>query len=228
MFLIRYKHLLSFVILSTLMLGAVSCHKGAHVSRTEALPSKFDTLLVIPFKDMMNIYGENVTVRSPLSGKTFTTGYVAEGAAAFLTEELIALLKRRNDVRLISPDLIQGVWAQLLLESQKEMPELKMIVETGLDLKADAVLVGYIFRFKDRKGTQYSVDLPASVAFDVELISVADRTIIWSRRFNETQQALTEDLFQFGKFLKRKGRWITARDMAVTGLEELFQTFPVP
>lgn len=210
------------------LFGLPGCQKAPPASMAPFSRQNTYRLLVIPFEDMTRLYGLDVTIRSPLSGRIFTTGKVAEGADDFLTDSLISFLDRRKSVQLIPSSLAQGVWAQLLSDSQKELPELEMMVEIGRNLGADAVLLGYVYRFKNRVGTEYAVDAPASVAFDIDLISISERTIIWSRRFDETQQALSEDLFQFGKFINRKGRWITAREMAVGGLEELFKTFPLP
>jgi hypothetical protein len=53
---------------------------------------------------------------------------------------------------------------------------------------------------------------------------VADGRILWSGHFDETQKALSEDLYQLDKFIKRKASWITAREMAQTGLENILQT----
>ncbi len=217
-----------FFCLLIYLISPIACHRPAHLAKTADSPQRIRHLLVIPFKDMVQQYGENTTRRSPLSGKVFTTGKVAEGSDIFLTDHLLSLLKRHDDLQLISPDLAQGVWARLITRMDQELPELSLVVETGRELGADAVLVGYVYRFKDRLGTRYSVDVPASVAFDLELVGIAERRVIWSGRFDETQQALTEDLFQFEKFIKRKGRWITARDMAAAGLEELLETLPIP
>jgi hypothetical protein len=49
---------------------------------------------------------------------------------------------------------------------------------------------------------------------------------MWSGIFDETQRALSEDLFQLGTFLRRKARWITAEKMASSGLEDLLKKLP--
>jgi hypothetical protein len=77
-------------------------------------------------------------------------------------------------------------------------------------------------------GGKFSVDLPASVTFDMILINVADRRLLWEGHFNETQKSLFENLFDFGTFWKRKGKWLTVRELADTGLEKVLQTFPAP
>ena len=208
------------------MLILLACQTPVKKTQTESASYKIDNLLVIPFTDMSRLYGENVTIRCSLCGRVFTTGKVVDGADRFLTERLNEILNRYKGIRLIPPGQAEGVFAQLLSQSDKELPELEMILKIGQMLDADAVLVGYVYRFKTREGTSYAVESPASVAFDMDLVGVKDRRIIWYGRFNETQQPLTEDLFQIKRFFKRKGRWISAWDMAVFGLEEVLRTFP--
>lgn len=214
------------IIVSLFVLWA--CQIPVKGTRATTARHTLRNLLVIPFKDMSRLYGENVTFRSPLAGRVFTTGKVLDGADRFLTKQMMAMLGRRKDIQLIPSDQAQGVFARLLSTSEKEMPELELIVEIGRSLDADAVLVGYVYRFQEREGTTYSVGTPASVAFNIDLVSVKDSRIIWYGHYKETQQALSEDLFQFGRFIQRKGRWITAWEIAVYGLKDVFQTFPVP
>jgi hypothetical protein len=72
------------------------------------------------------------------------------------------------------------------------------------------------------------VQSPASVAFDIHLISVADGSSIWYGYYDETQQSLSENLFRLRLFFKRKWKWITAEEMAISALDELLETFPGP
>jgi len=64
------------------------------------------------------------------------------------------------------------------------------------------------------------------VAFDIDLIRVADGRTVWSGSFDETQQSLGENLFQLGTFIARGGRWVTAKDMATSGLNNILKKFP--
>ncbi len=190
--------------------------------------SGIEKILILPFKDMATVFGEGVNGRCPVCGKVFTTGEVAEGAAAMLTEHLFNLLKNRKDIELIPSSQAQGVLSGLLAGSQKELLERDLQLEIGHALNADAIFVGYIYRFRERTGTQYSVDLTASVAFDIHLIRVEDGRVLWSAHFDETQQPLSDDLFRLGLFLKRKAKWITAKEMAISGLEDILKNLYVP
>ncbi|MBL7180470.1 MAG: hypothetical protein ABIK98_03105 [Pseudomonadota bacterium] len=167
----------------------------------------------------------NENIRCPLCGKVIMTGKVAEGAAEFLTESLFTFLKNNSDLELVPTEQAEGILSDLLAGEKGSRSEHDLLVETGRALKADAVLAGYIFRFRERVGTSYSVESPASVAFDLHLIRVGDGRMLWSDHFDETQKALSEDLYQLKKFIKRKASWITAREMAQTGLEDMLRSF---
>ena len=202
------------------------CTKSIVVKENVLSASGKEKILIFPFKNMAAVYGENVNSRCPICGKVFMTGEVAEDAEHLLTEQLFILLKDRKDIQLIPASQSQGVVSDLLSEDQKNLSERDLLVETGRVLKADWVLSGFIFRFRERVGGKYSVDLPASVAFDIHLIRVADGRSLWNEHFDETQKPLSENLFQLGSFLQRKARWITANDMAVSGLKDILKSFP--
>jgi len=203
------------------------CTKNIAIKENVLSTSGKDKILIFPFKNMAAVYGENVNIRCPICGKVFMTGEIAEDADNMLTEQLFVLLEDRKDIRLIPPSQSQGVVSDLLSEDQKKLSELDLLVETGRVLKADWVLSGNIFRFRERVGGKYSVDLPASVAFDIHLIRVSDGRLLWNDHFDETQQSLSENLFKLVPFLRRKARWITANDMAVSGLKDILKGFPL-
>ena len=54
-----------------------------------------------------------------------------------------------------------------------------------------------------------------------------DNRVLWQGRFDETQQALSENLLDFNKFMKRKG-WISANGLVLAGLDELLDTLRPP
>jgi hypothetical protein len=190
--------------------------------------SGIEKILILPFKDMVSVFGESVNGRCPVCGKVFTTGEVAENAAGMLTEHLFILLKDRKDIELIPSSQAQGVMSGLLAGSKKMAQERDLQLEIGRALNADAIFAGYIYRFRERVGGKYSVDLPASVAFDVHLIRVEDGRVLWSAHLDETQRPLSDDLFRLGLFLRRKAKWITAKEMAISGLEDMLKDFYTP
>ena len=209
-----------------LLLLLSACKTPGVFTEAPDTPSNIERLLVLPFRDISKVYGVNVNVKCPVCGNFIMAGEVAEDAADFMTDHLFSLLQNNSDYKLIPPGQAQGVQSNLLSGDKSTLAERDFLVATGRALKSDAVIVGYVFRYRERVGTRYSVDSPTSVAFDIHLIRVADGRVLWSGQFNETQRSLSEDLLSLGTFIKRKARWITAHEMAQAGLEDILHSLP--
>lgn len=190
-------------------------------------PLHIKTVLMLPIKNMALIHGENVTIQDRLSGNVFSTGKVAPEAVKIMTEHVTALLKSRKDLILIPESLADGAISTILSVGKGEIPEREFMAKIGASVGADAVLAGNIYRFRERDGSGFSVNSPASVAFGLDLVQVSDSRLVWSGNFDETQQSLFENLFQWDTFWRRKARWITAEELALEGLNKVFETFPV-
>ncbi len=221
----------SIRLLTVLLLAGLflipACKTRVYSPETEASHPNLEKVAILKFKDMASVYGKDVNARCPICGKVFMTGDVPGDAADILTENLFAFLRQREDFQLIPSSQAQGIMSSLLAGNDN-VSDLNIAVETGRALNAGSVVVGHIYRFRDRVGTRYSVESPASVAFGIHLINVESGRIIWSNHFDETQRSLSENLLKIGTFLKRKASWITAREMAISGLDEVLQTFPEP
>ncbi|MEE8430762.1 MAG: hypothetical protein V3S16_05895 [Candidatus Desulfatibia sp.] len=207
------------------LLLLTACKTNVVVTESSDTSFSMEKLLILPLRDMSAVYGAGVSVRCPVCGSIVMTGEVAEGAMEFLSDSLYSALKNKGDFELVPSGQAQGVLSKLLHGDADTLSERALLVETGQALNADAVLAGYIYRFRERVGTRYAVKSPASVAFDIHLIRVADGRVLWSGQFNETQKSLSEDLLHLETFLKRKASWITAREMAQAGLEDILQSF---
>ena len=213
--------LLSFI----LMLPACSARKVAPESAS--LPEIMKNVLVLPFKDISTLYGAENNLRCPVCGKVFLTGNVEEGADVMMTKHLISLLKSRTGFKIIYPGDAWMLSNGFNSGNENTPSEVKKITEKGRLLGADTIIIGHIYRFKERVGTIYSVESPASVAFDLHFISVPDGNVFWAGHMDETQRPLSENLFEIGSFIKRKGEWIAAEDLAISGLESMLRIFSV-
>ena len=91
---------------------------------------------------------------------------------------------------------------------------------------ADILALGYIYRYTERVGYDYSSEHPASVAFEIHLIKAIDGSTIWRGVFDKTQKSLMEDVFQASSFFKGGGKWLTARQLSKQGMDEIFETLP--
>lgn len=204
-----------------------ACQKTyVNVSEPPGGPLNIKKLLVLPFKDLSDLAGEHPDARSPASGRIFITGEVADDAADFLTDLLVSWLQSNTPYELRISNYSQS--AGPLLEASGGYVGLnrKNLISFGHEEAVDAILLGFVYRFRERVGKGFSAESPASVAFDVDLIRVADGRTVWSGSFDETQQSLGENLFQLGTFIARGARWVTAKDMATNGLNNILKKFP--
>ena len=96
----------------------------------------------------------------------------------------------------------------------------------GRDLGVYAVVIGGVYRFEQRQGSALGVQSPASAAFDVHLIQVADKKVLWSGRFDETQHSLSENALKITSFLKGGAQWVTVERWVEIGVESKLRDFP--
>ncbi len=83
------------------------------------------------------------------------------------------------------------------------------------------MLIGHLYRYREREGTDFAINRPASVAFDLYLIRPDDGAVLWKGRFDKTQKSLSENLLDIDTFLRGQGRWMTAERLAELGLEDV-------
>jgi len=208
--------------------GLWSCRSSAPVTHVSGEFTGTEHVLVLPFKNMAWLHGEGVNVRSPLTGKVFMTGPVAEGADRFMTDMLLDALRRQTRFQTVPSSEAPEVLGALQSTSDAQRSPLKALAQTGRMLNADLVFQGYLYRFKNRVGKDYSAESPASVAFDLYLIDSRAQKVVWSAYFDETQQALMDDLRFIGTFFRRGARWITAEEMASEAMTAMFKEFEQP
>ena len=142
--------------------------------------------------------------------------------------------------RLPSPSVLSNFFYSTMaalphwqIVSDREVGEVKPLVPQGSEglqarklgdiVYADAVIFGRIIRYRERVGEDWGAKSPASVAFVLQLWDVKRGDIIWTGRFDETQRALSENLFAFGEFAQRGARWLTAEELAQEGIKKAVQ-----
>jgi len=85
---------------------------------------------------------------------------------------------------------------------------------------ADAVVTAQVQRYRERIGNEVGAKSPASVAFVMDLIDVRRGDIVWSGRFDETQKALSENIFAIGDVGQRGIRWLRADELMMEGVKK--------
>lgn len=182
-------------------------------------------IAIIPFQRIIPEDVSVKTVRCPLCGTIFRTCKYSEDAEIVVEKIFLRKLKDYRRFVLIPTDRVRGVYKRISANSLKATP-LEIFREVGRELEADGVVVGYVYRYRERKGCAYSVEEPASVAFGIHLVRVSDGVLVWKGIFNRTQSSLFENILQVSSFFKQGGKWITAEELSEVGIDEILKIFP--
>ncbi len=75
-----------------------------------------------------------------------------------------------------------------------------------------------VYRYQERLGGNFSVERPASVGFHAHLFD--EGRLIKVSRYDETQQALSENVLRFFTFVKRGAKWVPASRLAAEGVDK--------
>lgn len=154
-------------------------------------------------------------------------GYIAVGEIGPEGPKVITSFFRRklvsNGYSLVSKEMVAETLP--LLRSLEEKPEV-LSQRLAFQLHIDSVVLGWVFRYRERIGGAWGVQEPASVAFVALLFNGQDGKLLWRGRFDETQQPLFEDVRHFSSFVRRGGRWLTAKQLAADGISRVLLTFP--
>lgn len=210
---------------ATALLFCFSCAGGQKAVEPQVFDYK--SVAVLPFQVVTAPTGQNM-VRSPVGGATFLTGEVTETAPG----EMDALLRKRleNDPRMIfvGPEWAKRVWREYALQADAARDALisfskKIADSTG----AEVALLCHLYAFEDKKGTAYGVEFPAYVAFELTMLRLKDSRILWRGSFVRRQKDLSRNIFDVGEFFKAGGRWLTARELAALGLDQVMERFPL-
>ncbi len=167
-------------------------------------------------------------VRDPLSGGIFLSEQVSKSTVELMNDMLMKRLAERRLYTFIRPGEARGVLAELAKDDKMLADTAINIIQTvGRRMRAEAVIVGHIYRWRQRQGGKYAVQRPASVAFDMNLVRVDDGQVLWNAKFDKEQRSLSENVFDYKTFFGGKGRWMTAEELASLGLDQVMKQIPL-
>lgn len=141
-------------------------------------------------------------------------------AAETVTQLFSHMLQAREDLRIIAPEETQAALEHFGGGQGKPISK-EVARQVAKRLKADAALVGQVSIYREREGSKLGA-IPAVVGFEVRLIG-DDGSVLWEGNYYERQLPMGED---FWEFLRRKGMFLTAEQLAAYGAEHLVEKFP--
>ncbi len=143
------------------------------------------------------------------------SGEIVHGSQNTLTDLLYTKIEASGTFQIIPQKNVE----EILLHSPPS-------IQVGKQLEADFMFIGYVFRFEERIGSSLGVERPATVSFDLHLFRLRDEKMVWMGKFDETQRPLSENLLKIGSFIRRKGSWLRAAELASVGIDEMLGKLP--
>ncbi len=203
-------------ILLCLYLSSGCMHSALRVERAVR------SVAVIPFFITTSSGGEKAFVRDPISGRSFLAGEIAPNAQGQLTNLLYKKLAAFPELEIAPLKEVE----EAAKAGNFQRDPINSGRKVGEALGVEGVILGWGFRYEERLGSGISVERPASVSFVIHLVNVADGSIRWTGRFQETQKPLSENILKLGSFLRRGGIWLKAENLASVGMDEILVSFP--
>jgi len=178
--------------------------------RTETKPR----LVILPFL-VERVEDPEKGVLCPVCKGIRRSGEIVPGSQNTLTDLLYTKMEANGIFQIIAQKKVE----EILLHSPSS-------IQAGKKLEANFIFIGYVFRFEERIGSSLGVERPASVSFDLHLFRLRDERMVWMGKFDETQKPLSENLLKIGSFIRRKGSWLTAAELASVGMDEMLGKLP--
>jgi len=203
------------------------CHHASGVSTTLKDDGKvvFKRLAVVPFQRVSPEDAAFKTVRCPVCGMVFATEQFPRDSEKIVEDIFFERLRAQKHLTLIPAERVAGMYERMTGGFHK-VDSIKILTQVGTELEADGIVLGNVYRYRERKGYPYSAEKPASVAFEIHLIRVSDGAVVWRGVFDKTQKSLMEDIFQISSFVKEGGKWVTVKELTEEGMEEVLKKFP--
>jgi len=210
-----------------LIVMMTGCQSASGVS-TSLLKDKevvFRRLAVMPFQRVSPEVVATYATHSSLPATVLKTDNDPASPERFLQDLFMETMARHPQFDLVSPDRVGGLYDAVNTGSLKvTMPQ--ALKAAGGELDADAIVVGYLYRWRERRGYDYSVEKPASVFFEIQVYRIQDGKVVWKGVFDKTQPSLMENVLGASYFVKDRGRWLTAKELAGEGMADILGKFP--
>jgi hypothetical protein len=164
-------------------------------------------IAVVPF------YPTPELSRGMPAGSPIGAADAADLVATFVTDAL-----RAQGFAVVPPSDVLGAF----IAQGRPIPRLDPREAGALaarEFGASGVLLGKVYRYREREGQALGALRPASVGYEVTLFDAPGGRRLWTSRFDETQQPLTANVFNAQRYPGGGRRWLTAAELARWGAD---------
>jgi hypothetical protein len=209
-----------------LMVDGYLTNRAAAQSRAEPIKIQWEKIGVMPFFKGRGSTDTGETLTCPICELSFKSENIKDGADRAITSYVQEVLERRYRDKVIALGEVSRVYQEIPRDDTKDTPR-SLAQKAGEALGADLMIVGTVWRYRDRIRDPMGPERGASVAFEMYLIEVPSGRTMWKKRLDETQRPLTEDIRGAKGLIKKGARWLSADELARYWVEEIFKRFPL-
>ncbi|UCH19542.1 MAG: hypothetical protein JSU83_13235 [Deltaproteobacteria bacterium] len=189
----------------------------------------FERIAVMPFL-IGKLESPDKPVEKPLSQplpQLLADNYnVKEKSGQVMTRLVDETLRARFRDKVVPAETVTEAFLDISSDHTIDTPR-KLAMKLGDVIGADLVVVGTLWRFREKGTDAQPPEGSASIAFAVFLVDVPTGKRLWRGAFDGTQKALTEDVVGGLKAIKMGIRWLSADELARYGVKQVFRKFPL-
>jgi hypothetical protein len=195
----------------TLGVALLACSNPAPVlqQRTYTVPGEaLRKVAVMPFYARPNFQRE-------LGPDSIDAGTAADLVSRFVTEAFV-----EQGISVVAPsDLALAFAGAGEVTPRLDAPAAAAV--GAREFGASAVLLGEVWRYRERSGGGMGGSLPTSVGFSVALYAAPSGEKLWTARFDETQESLMANPLKARRYPGGGTRWLSAAEFARWGAGEM-------
>ena len=198
------------------------------VEKSEAFdPSAIKRVAFLPLVTVLPVE-EGQRPLCPLSKRAFDACRIEDAAQAELSRIIgQALLDSGAPVSWVPQAEINAAKDKLKNQGAENLNQHgSWQMAIGREVKADAVLLGFIYCYRERSGTAYASSAPAALAFCLHLVDPSSGKVLWSLRYADEQVPLSNNLLDLSAYIKRKGKFISVAQMAEEAAAQIVLQLP--
>ncbi len=165
------------------------------------------------------------TLSCPINQICVDDPTIQPGAGRKMQRLVHMALDSRFARHVVPMDRVLDAYAGIRLDGAKDSPR-TMARRLGESLSADLMLVGTVWRYRDRGAIEGLPDQPSSVAFALYLVEAESGRRLWRGIFDMAQDFALQDMSRFSDRIRMGLKWLSADELARHGVSEVFRPFP--